>query len=155
MSGLAPWIAAVAIAGAAFVLLSFLMAVIKAGRPLSDNTARLLMITIAVIYTVFAVVAQRWSNLTMPLGFAVFGAYALAEAARTPLARWGLWGLGLALSAAMLGLQLVDDRLDPWLGLIIAAFAAMLALYAGYVARRLIALSRTDTPLPTETGTAA
>ena len=155
MSAIAPWLAAVAIAAAAFVLICVLMAVLKAGRPLSANTSRLLLITITAIYTVVLVVAQRWTNLSLPLGLALFGAYALAQDARTPRGRWGFWSLGLALSAAIIGLQCLDPRLDIWLLLIVGAFAALLIVYAGFIARRLIALSRPDTSPPTETGTPA
>lgn len=155
MSAFVPWIAASAIAAAAFVLICVLMAVLKAGRPLSADTSRLLLITITVIYTAVVVVAQRWTNLSLPLGMAMLGAYGLAQSARTPRGRWGFWSLGLALSAAIIGLQLLDERLDLWLGLIAGAFAALLAVYAGFIARRLIALSRSDTSPPTETGTPA
>jgi hypothetical protein len=155
MSALTPWLAAAAIAAAAFILICVLMAVLKAGRPLAANLSRLLLITITVVYTVVVVVAQRWTNLSMPLGLALLGAYALAEDARTPRGRWGFWTLGLALSAALIGLQLLDPRLDFWLGLILGAFAVGLAVYAGFIARRLIRLSRPDTSPPTETGTPA
>lgn len=154
MSALTPWIAAAAIGAAAIVLISFLMVVLKAGRPLSQNISRLLFITVTVVYAAVAISAQRWTNLTLPLGLAIVGAYGLAEAARGAIARWSFWALGLALSAAALALQLIDERLDFWLGLIIGASGLLLTVYAGYVARRLIRNSR-QTSTPTETGTPA
>lgn len=157
MSDLAPWIGVLAVGGGAVVLFGLVLGGLRAAQNLSfsRDTGLLMLGTLMAVYTVVVVLAGRWDDLTAPLTLAVWGAYHLAERARSSLGRWGFWVLGVLLSVALIVLGLLDDRFDLWLGAMLTAFATVLAWVAWLTARRLLLAAKSETSPPTETGTPA